>query len=95
MSQYTGDAQPYEDYEADFLEAMGEKIVLNDTPTSSTPKTKKRAYRRKLTYSPSASVSPKKKSFKPSKKLTLAPKKKAVVIVYSLQLVYHSIYKKK
>lgn len=87
MSQYTGDAQPYEDYEAEFSE-MQEENNLNQTPTTSTPK--KRQYRRKLNYS--STTSPKKrKLFKPSKQqLTRAPKKQ---VTNKLTQFFNIIYK--
>lgn len=71
MSQYTGEAQPYEDFEVEILK-MTEKNKLNETPTTSTPK-KKRQYRRKLDYSTTST--PNDKLFKPSKQLAYAPKK--------------------
>lgn len=73
QSQYP-EAQPYEDFEAEFkrMEESGTAVALSSTP-------KKRQYRRKLDYT--LSTTPKKKKFKPSKeKLTRAPKKAVNII---------------
>lgn len=101
MSQYMGDAQPYEDYEADYIQmqkkekANGNDVLLTSTPKrkqcnrkldlTSTPK--KKQCNRKLDYSPSTTTSPKKKKmFKPAKKqLANAPKK--VVCFYSRNIL--------
>lgn len=76
-SQYSGEAQPYEDFEADILE-MQENKKLDDTPTTSAQK-KKRQYRRKLTYS--STSTPKKKLFKPSEKILRAPTKPVNIFI--------------
>lgn len=86
MSQYTGEAQPFEDFEAELLR-MNEEKKLNETPTTSTPK--KRQYRRKLNYS--ATTTPKKKQARTSKvQLTRAPKKAVSDIEIDSNIFYSS-----